>query len=178
MHSYSRIDFALDGQYAAFRTQYAIANDTKTQYADVIVRIKVDGKTVHEQEHVRADALSPLVIVDIPKAARQLTLEVDYGDANDTQDHFNWIEPALLRQKPAPPAPPPMPMTQPAAPTTQPAPSTGATASTTKPARYRTEDLPDPRVCFAEISDLDPGSNGFRSEISHSRLDRMSLCPV
>ena len=59
--------------------------------------LKIDGKPVHEQEHVRADTLSLPVLVDIPKTARQLTLEVDYGDANDTQDHFNWIEPALLR---------------------------------------------------------------------------------
>ena len=123
VHSYSRIDYALDGAYEAFRTQYAIASDTKTQYADVTVRIKLDGKIVHEQQHVRADALWPPVIIDIPKDAKLLTLEVDYGDANDTQDHFNWIEPALLRTKPAvqpPPAPPPA--TRPAivGPTTQP----------------------------------------------------------
>jgi hypothetical protein len=101
VHAYSRLDYALDGRYAAFRTQYAIAQDEKRQYADVTVRIKVDGKTVHEQSDLRADVLSPVVLIDLPKAAKLLTLEVDYGAANDTQDRFNWIEPALLRHRPS-----------------------------------------------------------------------------
>jgi len=103
VHSYSRIDYALDGQYEAFRTQYAIASDERRQYADVTVRIKVDGKLVHEKPNLRADVLEPVVIVDLPKAAKMLTLEVDYGAANDTQDRFNWIEPALLKKKPKKP---------------------------------------------------------------------------
>ena len=57
VHSYSRIDYALDGKYEAFRTQYAIANDERRQYADVTVRIKVDGKLVHEKPNLRADEL-------------------------------------------------------------------------------------------------------------------------
>ena len=67
------------------------------------VRIKVDGKVVHEQPNLRADVLAPVVIVDLPTAAKMLTLEVDYGAANDTQDRFNWIEPALLKKKPKKP---------------------------------------------------------------------------
>jgi len=114
VHSYSRIDYALDGKYEAFRTQYAIAADERRQYADVTVRVKVDGKVVHEKQNLRADILAPVVIIDLPKAAKMLTLEVDYGAANDTQDRFNWIEPALLRKKPAPPPPPPVPQTKPA----------------------------------------------------------------
>ena len=88
------------------------------------MRIKVDGKLVHEKQNLRADVLAPVVIVDLPKTAKMLTLEVDYGAANDTQDRFNWIEPALLRKKPVAPPPPPAPM-----PTTKP-----ATQATTKPA--------------------------------------------
>jgi hypothetical protein len=128
VHSYSRIDYALDGQYEAFRTQYAIATDERRQYADVTVRIKVDGKLVHEKQNLRADVLAPVVIVDLPKAAKMLTLEVDYGAANDTQDRVNWIEPALLRKKPAPPPPPPPASTT--KPTTQ-----AATRPTTLPTR-------------------------------------------
>jgi hypothetical protein len=132
VHAYSRIDYALDGNYEAFRTQYAIAMDERRQYADVTVRIKLDGKLVHEKEHLRADVLSPVVIIDLPKSAKMLTLEVDYGAANDTQDRFNWIEPALLRKKPPPPPPepPPQPKPQPqVAPTTKP-----ATQPATRPA--------------------------------------------
>jgi NPCBM/NEW2 domain-containing protein len=126
VHSYSRIDYALDGSYEAFRTQYAIAADERRQYADVTVLIKLDGKVVHEHPNLRADILAPVTIIDLPKTAKMLTLEVDYGAANDTQDRFNWIEPALLRKKPPPPPAPPPPATRPAtrplttAPTTQP----------------------------------------------------------
>ena len=126
VHSYSRIDYALDGKYAAFRTQYAIASEERRQFADVTVRIKLDGKVVHEKPNLRADMLAPVVIVDLPKSAKMLTLEVDYGAANDTQDRFNWIEPALLRKKPPPP-PPPVPAT------TKPV-SRPATQTTTRPA--------------------------------------------
>jgi len=101
VHAYSRIEFDLDGRYEGFRTQYAIAQEEKRQYADVTVRIKVDGKLVHERQSLKADVLSPVVVVDLPGGAKVLTLEVDYGQANDTQDRFNWIEPALLRRKPA-----------------------------------------------------------------------------
>ncbi|HEX2971300.1 MAG TPA: NPCBM/NEW2 domain-containing protein, partial [Tepidisphaeraceae bacterium] len=101
VHAYSRLDYALDGSYEAFRTQYAISQEDRRQYADVTVRIKVDGKVVHEQGNFRADVLSDVVMIDLPREAKMLTLEVDYGQANDTQDRFNWIEPALLRKKPA-----------------------------------------------------------------------------
>ena len=124
VHAYSRLDYALDGTYKAFRTQYAIAQEDKRQFADVTVRIKLDGKTVHEQPNVKAEALSPVVLVDVPPGAKMLTLEVDYGQANDTQDRFNWIEPALLREKPAvieQPEPATKPTTRPA---TRPASST------------------------------------------------------
>ena len=51
----------------------------------------------------RAAMLSPAVVLDLA-GAKTLTLEVDYGENYDVQDRFNWIEPALLRSKPAPPA--------------------------------------------------------------------------
>jgi hypothetical protein len=100
VHSYSRLSWALDGTYEAFRTRYAI--DTKEPFpkADVTVRILLDGKSVYEQQHVRAGSISPVVLEEI-KSAKKLTLEVDYGDNMDTQDRLNWIEPALLKQKPA-----------------------------------------------------------------------------
>jgi hypothetical protein len=58
---------------------------------------------VHEQKDFRAGVLAPLIVLDTDNA-RLITLEVDYGQSYDVQDRFNWIEPALLKQKPAPPA--------------------------------------------------------------------------
>lgn len=97
VHAYSRMVFALDGQYKTFRTQYAIdASETGGQYADVTVRIKLDDQIVHEQENFHAATLAQPVVIELG-TAKTLTLEVDYGQANDTQDRFNWIEPALVR---------------------------------------------------------------------------------
>ena len=94
VHSYSRLVWPLDGKYATFRTRYAIDTDFPNARADVTVRIKLDDKAVYEQQHVRAGTLSPVVLEEL-KGAKTLTLEVDYGANGDTEDRFNWIDPAL-----------------------------------------------------------------------------------
>src|SRR5205823_8932774 len=76
VHSYSRLTFPLDGTYPAFRTRYAIDGDMPL--ADVTVRIKLDGKTVHEQAGLKAGVLSPVVVVDL-NGGNALSLAVDYG---------------------------------------------------------------------------------------------------
>ena len=100
VHAYSRLTWALDGKYAAFRTRFAVDGDSPE--ADVAVRVKLDDKTVFEQQHVRAGTLSPVIVEDLA-AAKKLTLEVD-GGTGYVEDRLNWIEPALLKTKP-PPAP-------------------------------------------------------------------------
>lgn len=103
VHSYSRLVFPLDGSYKAFRTRYGM-NDSLVR-ADVTVRILVGGKTVHEAKNVKAGVLSPVVVVDLPADAKELALEVDYGEGIDVEDRLNWLEPALLREKPKPQQP-------------------------------------------------------------------------
>lgn len=99
VHAYSRLSWPLDGKYACLRTRYAVDGDSTL--ADVTVRIKLDDKVVYEQMDVRAGVLSPVIIQDL-NGARKLTLEVD-GGAAYAQDSFDWIEPALLRDKPPEP---------------------------------------------------------------------------
>ncbi len=123
VHAYSRLAYALDGAYKAFRTRYGI-NDSLVR-ADVTVRILLDGKIVHEAKNVKPGVLSPVVVVELG-AAKQLVLEVDYGEGIDVEDRLNWIEPALLREIPKPPVAPAA--TKPAPAATQPA------ATSTKPA--------------------------------------------
>jgi hypothetical protein len=102
VHSYSKLVFPLDGKsYTAFRTRYAIDPDARGGVADVTVRIKLDDKVVHERDHFRAGELSPAVVVDLD-GAKSLTLEVDFGANMDAEDRLNWIEPALLKVRPAP----------------------------------------------------------------------------
>ena len=96
VHSYSRLSWNLDGTYQTFRTQYAIDTKDANTRADVTVRVLLDGKVAYEQPHVRAGTLSPVVVEKLD-GVKKLTLEVDYGDNLDTQDRFNWIQPALVR---------------------------------------------------------------------------------
>ena len=67
------------------------------------------------------------------KDAKRITLEVDWGDTYDVQDRFNWIEPALLKEKPPPPEPP-KPVVVTPAPTTAAA-TVPATQPTTRATR-------------------------------------------
>lgn len=100
VHSYSSLSWPLDGKYAAFRTQYAV--DERLPHADMTVRVKLDERIVHEKRNVRAGTLSP--VINLPLGgAKTLTLEVDFGAGTDVQDRLVWLEPALLKDKPAAP---------------------------------------------------------------------------
>jgi hypothetical protein len=134
VHAYARLAWEFDAsRYKAFRTQYAL--DGQLPYANVTVRIKLDDRVAHEVKDFRAGALAPLVVLDT-KGAKRITLEVDWGDTYDVQDRFNWIEPALLKEKPPLPEPP-RPVVKPA-PTTSTTPTpTPATSPATQPAATR-----------------------------------------
>ena len=95
VHSHSRITYAIEPADRSFRTQYAV--DNELPYADVDVRVLVDGKTVHEQKSLRSGILSPVIQADL-RGAKTLTLEVDFGNNYDVQDRLNWIEPAIVRE--------------------------------------------------------------------------------
>jgi hypothetical protein len=114
---YSQITWPIDeksrGDYQTFRTQYALDGGAG-QYADVAVRVKLDGKVVHERPRLTAGELSPVVLVPLGNA-KTLTLEVDFGGNYGVQDRFNWIEPALVKGSGAPPPTPPVPATAAAA---------------------------------------------------------------
>lgn len=131
VHSYSRLVFPLDGKtYTTFRTRYAFDPSTDVRSADATVRIKLDGKVAYEKQHVTVGVLSPVVVLDLGNA-RTLTLEVDYGRTLGFGDKINWIEPALLKVKPAAEPQPPAP--EPSSPTTAPT-TAPATTPTTNPA--------------------------------------------
>ena len=96
VHAYSRLSWPVGPRDQTFRTQFAIDGDAP--YADLNVRIKLDGQVVSETRDVRSGVLSPVIWLDV-NGAHTLTLEVEA--ANDqVQARLNWIEPALLRFKP------------------------------------------------------------------------------
>ena len=99
-HAFSRIAYALNGDYAGFRTQFAV--DSDSLLADVTVRIYLDDKVVTEQKNVKSGRIYPLLVIPLGEA-KKLSLEVDYGDNYATQARFAWLDPALIRR--LPPAP-------------------------------------------------------------------------
>ena len=98
---YTKITWPLDPAYNTFRTQYAI--DGTGSYADVSVRVLIDGKVVHERKTLTAGELSPVVLVPLG-TAKSITLEVDFGGNYNVQDRVNFIEPALVKATAAAPA--------------------------------------------------------------------------
>ena len=102
VHANSKLVYELDGTFKGFRTQYAVDGAGDVRYANVTVRILVDDKVVSEQGGFKAGVLAPVVSADL-EGHKTLTLEVLAGNGNfGTQDRLNWIEPALLREKPTP----------------------------------------------------------------------------
>jgi hypothetical protein len=95
MHSRTRMTFPVSEGDKSFRTRYAI--DPALGYANVDVRVLIDGKMIHENKGFKAGDLSPVVEADLA-GAKSITLEVDYGQGYDIQDRLTWIEPAILRQ--------------------------------------------------------------------------------
>jgi hypothetical protein len=135
VHAYCKLTYSLEGSgFKAFRTQYALSEDAYK--GKVTVRILLDDKVVHEARDFPAGKLSPVVLINLGNA-RTISLEAHPGgDAGtddrtqwhiDTQARLNWIEPALLKQVPAPEevkkaAPKTQPATKAAKPVTKPAP--------------------------------------------------------
>jgi hypothetical protein len=93
-HSYSKLDYSLEGDWAGFRTQFAI--DSDSPLADVTVRIYLDDKPVFEEKNVKAGRMHPVVAIPL-EGAKTLSLEVDYGENFATEDRFVWLDPALVR---------------------------------------------------------------------------------
>lgn len=94
VHAYSRLVFDVPGGVDRLHLNYAIDGDGL--YADITVRVLLDSKPVIEAAHVRAGTLATPPTIALA-GCKQITLEVDYGDNQDVQDRFNWLEPALIK---------------------------------------------------------------------------------
>ncbi len=114
VHAYTKITYALDGTFKVLRAQYALNEDAIK--GRVTVRILLDDKVVHETKDFPPGKLSPVILIDLGNA-KTVSLEAHPGGDTgtpdrtkwhpDTQARLNWIEPALLKEKPAADAPAP-----------------------------------------------------------------------
>lgn len=95
VHSRSKLTYDLRGKYLKFVTSFGM-DDHSGMFADVSIRIIIDGSIKYQKEHLRRGELHGPIRLDLQNA-KKIELVVDYGDNGDLQDRFNWIDTALIR---------------------------------------------------------------------------------
>jgi hypothetical protein len=99
MHSQSRLSFDLGGGYRRFEALVGLDEKTGRQ-GHVLIQVLVDGKA---QDLGVANELTgmdePRTVQVNLTGAREVTLVVDFGHGGDVQDHVNWVEARLIRER-------------------------------------------------------------------------------
>ncbi len=95
MHSRSLLTYALDGQFDKFKATVGF-DDSAAGRGRVLCRVSADGRELFLQKDLRADQ-EPMPLDVSVQGAKQLTLEVDFGEAEDIGDRVIWAEPRLFR---------------------------------------------------------------------------------
>ena len=97
-HAPSEIRFDLNGKYTAFESDIGVDDLQIGSLGSVVFRVEVDGKNVFTSRVLRPGAPRAQVSVDL-RGAEKLTLIVeDAGDGNHN-DHADWADAKLLRQR-------------------------------------------------------------------------------
>ncbi|HVX13023.1 MAG TPA: NPCBM/NEW2 domain-containing protein [Pirellulales bacterium] len=95
VHSRSVLSYAIDGEYETFKA--TVGFDASSQgRGRVSCRVLGDGRELFGEPDLAATA-EP-VTIDVPLAGvKQLSLEVDYGEGEDTGDRVIWADARLFR---------------------------------------------------------------------------------
>jgi hypothetical protein len=95
VHSRCALTYALDGQYEKFKTTLGFDDSAGTR-GRVDVRVLMDGREAFSQKDFRADQ-EPLAVEVSTSGAKQMTLEVDFGEEQDVGDRILWADSRLFR---------------------------------------------------------------------------------
>jgi hypothetical protein len=95
VHSRCVLTYPLDGQYERFVT-LAGFDDATGGKGSVVCRVLADGKELFKNEHLAASGDPTTISVSVA-GARLLTVEVDFGDQEDTGDRVIFADARLLR---------------------------------------------------------------------------------
>jgi len=98
VHSRSLLSYGLDGGYRELVVAFGMDDDSGP-LANVNVSIAVDDIEKLKKEGVVAGKLHGPVRIDLRKA-EHLRLVVDFGENEDIQDRFDWIEAGLIKNTP------------------------------------------------------------------------------
>ena len=96
VHSRTLLAYDLDGQYQTFKSALGF-DPSAGGRGHVIVRVRGDGRTLHEDELAGND--EP-ILLDLPVAGvSRLELEVDFGLREDLCDRVIWGDARLYRAR-------------------------------------------------------------------------------
>jgi NPCBM/NEW2 domain len=97
MHSRSRATYTLDGKYRRFEALVGL-DDATGREGSARIRVFADGKPLDLGKNVEVTRKSgPLAVNVRIEGAKELTLEVDFGQLGDVQGHVDWAEARLLK---------------------------------------------------------------------------------
>jgi hypothetical protein len=97
LHSKSRVSYNLAGAYRRFEARVGLDDETGRE-GSVRMRVLADGKPLDIGADRELTARTgPLVVAVSVVGVKELTLEVDFGERADKQDHVNWCDARLLK---------------------------------------------------------------------------------
>jgi hypothetical protein len=97
LHSKSRVTYNLAGAYRRFEAQVGLDDETGRE-GSVRVRVLADGKPLDIGADRELTARDRPISVGVSVAGvKELTLEVDFGEHGDRQDHVNWCDARLIK---------------------------------------------------------------------------------
>jgi hypothetical protein len=97
LHSKSRVTYTLAGAYKRFEALVGLDGESGRE-GSVRVSVLVDGKPLDIGSDRELTARTgPLTVGLSVVGAKELTLEVDFGEGADKQDHVNWCDARLVK---------------------------------------------------------------------------------
>jgi hypothetical protein len=97
LHSHSRLTYALDGTYQRFEALVGLDDQTGRE-GSVRVKVFADGKPLDVGADKELTARTGPLAINVKVAGvKELTLEVEFGQNADVQDHVNWVDARLVK---------------------------------------------------------------------------------
>jgi hypothetical protein len=100
VHSRCVLTYALDGQFATFKTLVGFEDEAGMR-GRVKCRVVADGKELFTKPDLRPSD-KPQTIEAPIVGVKELILEVDFGEDEDVADRIIWANPRLYRETPPP----------------------------------------------------------------------------
>lgn len=100
VHSRSVLNYDIAGGFQTFKATVGF-DDTTAGRGSVACRVLGDGKELFAQPLLKASG-DPAAVEVAVAGVKQLTLEIDFGEAEDTGDRVIWADAKLFREVPQP----------------------------------------------------------------------------